>query len=273
MFINFNGKIFPSDQNILNSQNRAFLYGDALFETMRMSEGNILFLEDHVNRLLQGLLFFKYKVPRKYTAPFFKKEINKVATGNARIRITVFRSQGGLYTPKNNRPQFLISTSPLSSSKFKLNKKGLKIGIFDEIKLPCSQISNIKTCNSSPYILAGLSKQERNLDDVILLNDQGRISEASSSNIFFYKKNKIITPSLTEGCVAGTMRKKILAIAIEKKYIIQEKPIKLNHLQSFEEIWLTNAISGIKWVSQIESNISLQSSSHAKIFLETLNEF
>lgn len=273
MKINFNGKIFPSDQAILNSQNRAFLYGDALFETIRMSEGKILFLENHVNRLLEGLHFFKYKVPKKFNLSFFKKEIKKITSGNSRVRITIFRSTGGLYTPKNNRPQFLISTSPLTSSHFSLNKKGLHIGIFDEIKLSCSPISNFKTCNSSPYILAGLNKQERNLDDVLLLNEKGRISEASSSNIFFIKKNKIITPSLSEGCVAGTMRKTILEIANEKNYIIQENPIKLTHLQKFDEVWLTNAISGIKWVAKIEQDISLQSSSHAQSFIETLNRF
>lgn len=273
MNINFNGKIFPSDQAIFNSQNRVFLYGDALFETIRMSEGKILFLENHVNRLLQGLHFFKYKVPKKYTLSFFKKEIKKIIAGNARIRVTVFRSSGGLYTPKNNRPLFLIEASPLPSPLFLLNKKGLNIGIFDQVKLPCSPISNYKTCNSLPYILAGLNKQERNLDDVILLNEKGRISEASSSNIFFIKKNKIITPSLSEGCVAGTMRKNILAIAAEKNYFIQESPIKLIQLKNAEEIWLTNAISGIKWVAQIDQNTPLQNTSHAQTFVKILNQF
>jgi len=273
MEINFNGKIISADQKIFDSQNRGFLYGDALFETIRMSEGKIPFLENHVNRLLQGLHFFKYKIPKKYTPSFFKKEIKKIAAGNARIRITVFRSNGGLYTPKNNRPQFLISTSPLASPHFSLNKKGLKIGIFDDVKLPCLPISNFKTCNSSPYILAGLNKQERNLDDVIMLNEKGRISEASSSNIFLIKKNKIITPSLSEGCVAGTMRKTILEIASEKNYLIQEIPLKLANLKNAEEIWLTNAISGIKWIAQIEQNSPLYSTSHAQTFTENLNRF
>ena len=272
MLINFNGKTFPSEQAIFNGQNRAFLYGDALFETIRMFEGKIPFLGNHVNRLLHGLHFFKYKVPKKYTTSFFKKEIKKISNGNARIRISVFRSSGGLYTPTNNRPQFLIEATPLSSPSFSLNKKGLKIGIFDEIKLPCSTISNFKTCNSSPYILAGLNKQERNLDDVILLNEKGRIAEASSSNIFFIKKNKIITPSLSEGCVAGTMRKTILKIASEKNYSIKESTIKLPHLKNIEEIWLTNAISGIRWVSQIDPYIFLQNTSHAPDFINSLNQ-
>jgi branched-subunit amino acid aminotransferase/4-amino-4-deoxychorismate lyase len=273
MQINFNGKIYPADQTIFDSQNRAFLYGDALFETIRMSEGRIPFLKNHVNRLLQGLHFFKYKVPKKYTPSFFKKEIKKIIAGNARIRITVFRSSGGLYTPQNNRPQFLISASPLTSAHFSLNKKGLNIGIFDEVKVPCSPIYNYKTCNSLLYILAGSNRRERDLDDVILLNKKERISEASSSNIFLIKKNKIITPSLSEGCIAGTMRKTILKIAAEKKYSIQESPVKLTQLKKAEEIWLTNAISGIKWVAQINQNSPLQNTSHAQIFIERLNRF
>ena len=255
MNINFNGKIFPSDKAIFDSQNRSFLYGDALFETIRMSEGKMPFLGNHINRLLKGLYFFKYKVPKKYTTTFFQKEIIKIASKNTRIRITVFRSKGGLYTPKNNRPQFLISTSPLNSPNFSLNKKGLKIGLFNQLKLPCNPASNLKTCNSLLYTLAGLNRQEQNLDEVILLNENDRISETSSSNIFLIKKNIITTPSLSEGCVAGTMRKTILEIASEKKYIIQETSTKISQLQKFEEIWLSNAISGIKWVVKINQNI------------------
>ena len=273
MNINFNGKIFPSDKAIFDSQNRSFLYGDALFETIRMSEGKMPFLGNHINRLLKGLYFFKYKVPKKYTTTFFQKEIIKIASKNTRIRITVFRSKGGLYTPKNNRPQFLISTSPLNSPNFSLNKKGLKIGLFNQLKLPCNPASNLKTCNSLLYTLAGLNRQEQNLDEVILLNENDRISETSSSNIFLIKKNIITTPSLSEGCVAGTMRKTILEIASEKKYIIQETSTKISQLQKFEEIWLSNAISGIKWVVKINQNISLSPPIHAQSFIDSLNIF
>ncbi len=272
MNINFNGKIFPSDQPILSSNNRAFLYGDALFETLRMSEGNIRFLDFHIERLLKGLVYFKYKIPKKYTSNFFKKEIKKIAEGNARIRLTVFRSDGGLYTPKNNRPQFLITTSPLASPNFQLNKKGLSIGIFKDIKLPCTPISNLKTCNSLPYIQAGLYKKDNRLDDCLLLNEKGRVAEASSSNIFLLKKNKLITPSLSEGCIAGTMRKAIIQIAQQKGEILfQEKTLTLNALNQADEIWLTNAIQGIRWISQINSNQILPSPKIASTFIRKLN--
>ena len=85
-----------------------------------------------------------------------------------------------------------------------------------------------------------------------------------------------LQPELLSGSLSKfpkTMRKTILEIATEKKYLVQEAPIKLTLLQNFEEIWLTNAISGIKWVAQIGQNTSLQSPHHAQIFIESLNKF
>jgi len=252
MNINFKGKVFPPQQPIFKADNRAFLYGDALFETIRMFEGKLPFLDLHLERLLEGLRFFHYRIPKKYTSKFFQKEIKKIATGNARIRLTVFRSEGGLYTPKNSRPQFLISTSPLSSSQFNIPKKGLTVGIFEESKLICAPISNLKTCNSLPYIQAALFKKEQNLDDCILLNEKRKIAEANSSNIFLLQKNKLITPSLSEGCINGTVRKLILKIAYKEKIPLKEKAINLSELKKSKEILLTNSIQGINWVKKIE---------------------
>jgi len=257
MNINFNGKILPAKQPIFKVDNRAFLYGDALFETIRMFDGNLPFLHLHMERLLAGLNFFQFKIPKKYTSKFFQKEIKKIAKGNARIRITVFRSKGGLYTPKNNRPQFLITTSPLLNAEFKFHKKGLNVGVFEASQLKCSPVSNLKTCNSLPYILAGLYKKEQNLDDCILINEKGKIAEASSSNIFLLQKNKLITPSLSEGCINGTMRKVILEIATIENIHIIEKPINVSELKKAKEIFLTNSIQGIKWVKNITPNITL----------------
>ncbi len=253
MNINFNGKVLPSNQPIFKSDNRAFLYGDALFETIRMFDGKLPFLDFHLQRLFEGLQFFHYKIPKKYTSKFFQKEIKKIAQGNARVRITIFRSEGGLYTPKNNRPQFLITTSPLTSAQFKLNKKGLTVGIFENNKLQCSPISNLKTGNSLPYIQAALYKKEQNLDDCILVNEKNKIAEANSSNIFLWQKKKLITPSLSEGCINGTMRKIIIKIAKEEKIEIREKPLNLSELKKAKEILLTNSIQGIRWVKKIES--------------------
>lgn len=268
--INLNGEIFSSKKKIFDSNNRAFLYGDALFETIRMFNGELSFLDLHLKRLRKGLAFFKYKIPKNYNANFFQKEIKKIAKGNARIRLTVFRNSGGLYTPEDRSPQFLITATPLNKSKFHLNKKGLEIGLFDEMKLPCTEVSNLKTTNSLPYIMAGIYKEEQNLNDCILLNEKGRIAEASSSNIFLFKNNEIITPSLSEGCIEGTLRQSLLKVAKAEKLKIHEIPVTLSALNQAEEIWLTNAIQGIRWVSSFNQQIFYKNN-NAKALITKLN--
>ena len=272
MRINYNGKILPADLPIFKQNNRAFLYGDAFFETIRMFDGKLPFLKIHVNRLLQTLKFFKYKIPQKYTCQFFQKEIQKIANGNVRVRITFFRNNGGLYTPKNLNPKFLITTEPLKSSKFSLNKKGLKVDFFEEIKLPLTPISPYKTCNVLPYILAGIFKKEQNLNDCILLNDKGRIAESISSNLFLLKKDTLITPSLSEGCIDGTMRRIIFDIAESEKIKIREKKIPISAFYDSEEIWLTNAIQGIRWISKIGKFPSLSTPTRAQTFVKKINQ-
>ena len=268
--VNFNGELFSSKKKIFNTSNRAFLYGDALFETIRMFDGELPFLDKHIKRLRNGLSFLKYKIPKNYNAKFFQKEIKKIAKGNARIRLTVFRNSGGLYTPQDLNPQFLITASPLTQSKFHLNKKGLNIGLFDDFQLPCSTFSNLKTTNSLPYIMAGIYKEEQNLSDCLLLNEKGRIAEASSSNIFLFKNNEIITPSLSEGCISGTLRQSLIDIAKVEKLKIHEIPVTLSALQQAEEVWLTNAIQGIRWVKSFD-NQYFYTNTKAKALLSKLN--
>jgi len=268
--VNLNGEIFGSKKKIFDVSNRAFLYGDALFETIRMFDGKVPFLNHHIKRLKNGLSFFKYRIPKNYTAKFFQKEIKKIAGGNARIRLTVFRNSGGLYTPQDLNSQFLITASPLSKSKFHLNKKGLNIGLFDDFELPCSAFSHLKTTNSLPYIMAGIYKKEQNLSDCILLNEKGRIAEASSSNVFLFKNNEIITPSLSEGCISGTLRQSLIDIAKVEKLKIHEIPVTLSALQQADEVWLTNAIQGIRWVQSFD-NQYFYTNTKAKALILKLN--
>ncbi len=254
--VNFNGNIIPANQPVFQASNRAFKYGDGLFESIRVFDGQIPFLDYHFNRLQRGLLQLKYNIPDYFSISFFEREIQKLVNknGNHRVRLTVFRSEGGLYRPENNHPQFLIESQLLKDSFFHLNSKGLKVGFFDDIKLSYNPLSNLKTCNSLPYILAGIFNKEKNLDDSFLLNSSGGIAECSSSNVFFLFKEIILTPSLSEACVDGAMRKIILELAHANNFTIKETSIKAIDLEKADEIWLTNAIQGIRWVEYFKGS-------------------
>lgn len=252
--INFNGNLVDVDFPILNTTNRGFAYGDGLFETLRMSEGLIPFLSSHYERLVKGTIYLGIDLPNLFTQDFLLEEINRVATSNSRIRITITRSQGGKYLPTDNTPTYLIESEPLDSSKFKLNKKGKRVTEYKGEYIACTPLSNLKTCNSLPYILASQYYKTQGFDDSLILNEYGRICEASSSNVFIVKGNTVTTPPLSEGCIEGVTRKQIIELLEKKGIYVAEKQITASQVTQADEIWLTNSIQGIQWVAKLHEH-------------------
>jgi len=255
-YIGFNGKIFAEDDFKLDINNRAFLYGDGLFETIHTSGGKIHFFYEHINRLIKSMNILKMEVPVRFSIDTlgFQKEILRLINKSkfqkaARIRITVYRKPGGLYTPINNEVDYLVQVEKLKHADYQLNSKGLSVNIFEDIAKPNNVLSNLKLTSSMFFVLAGIYKSEKELDECIILNEKGNIIETLSSNLFLVKDNNIYTPHLSSGCLNGIMRLKIIEIAKSLNFNISDKiPLNLNNLIDADEVFLTNAISGIKWV-------------------------
>ena len=254
-FINNNGLLQIRNLPIFQADERIVRYGDGLFETIRMFEGQLPFFEMHVDRLLDGLEKLGFAIPEFYSIPFFLLEIRKLVgfSANARIRLQVYRSTDGFYLPDTDEPAFLMISDPLETGQFQLNEQGWKLGIVPDIQLPTDYLANLKTSNALPYILAAKCAQTQQLDDVLLLNDKGRIAEASSSNIFIYRDGQLHTPALTEGCIAGVMRRNIIRLAQQLGIPVNESQLAEPAIESAEEVFLTNSIQGIRWVKQFKN--------------------
>ena len=254
--ISFNGKIYAEENFKQDINNRAFLYGDGLFETIHSSGGKIHFFYEHINRLIKSMNVLKMEVPVRFSIDTIglQREILRLINKNkyqkaARIRITVYRKSGGLYTPKNNEVNYLIQIEKLEYPDYQINKKGLSIDIFEDIAKPNNILSNLKLTSSVFFVLAGIYKTEKKLDECIILNEKGNMVEALSSNLFLVKENNIYTPPLSSGCLNGIMRSKIIDIAKSLNYTVSDKaPLNSKDLIAADEVFLTNAISGIKWV-------------------------
>jgi branched-chain amino acid aminotransferase len=259
-YINLNGEFYPDNAPIITSKNRAFRYGDALFETIRIINGKPFNLNAHFERLKKGLDLLQFDKTPNFTFRYLAEQIqltiqkNNISEGG-RLRLTVFRNEGGTYIPETNTKSFLIEVTPLHNNQFVLNEDGLSIDICKKFTLEKSIFSSIKTANALPFVMAGIEAKKQNLDNLILLNHNSRICEAISSNIFLYKNNTIYTPSLDEGCVAGTMRKKIIEIAHSLGMTVFECTLVQGNLQQVDEIWLSNAIQGIQWVKEISAKL------------------
>ena len=258
-YINLNGKIQPGDQPALLVSNRGYRYGDGLFETMKLMKGQILLEPFHFERLFSGLSLLKFEIPKLFTAVKLKEEILNLCKKNeceqqARVRLSVFRGNGGLYDDDRGL-QYVIECWPLDESVNKLNENGLVIDMYPDAKKNCDVFSNLKTANFLPYNMAALYAKENKLNDCLVMNANGNIADATIANLFIIKGSKIITPALAEGCVNGVMRKYLLEKLQDAGYEIHESPVSVADMEKADELFLTNAINGIRWVKQFRDKI------------------
>jgi branched-chain amino acid aminotransferase len=254
-FDNLDGFLSGKGDKIFDSSNRVLKYGDGIFETIKLANGNLMFWEDHFNRLNKSAEYLGLETAGKDSV-FWKKEVDKIVVKNyyenARIRIVAFRDSPGLYTPMGNRLSFFIEGTRFDKPMYSFTSQGIKLGIFSGDQKAMSPLNNFKTTSALLFVLAGRYKKNRNLDDVIILNAAGRVCETVSSNIFLVKNDKITTPKLTEGCLDGVMRKQIKKIISDKGCKFEESEITLDDLKSADEIFLTNSMSGVQGVAEFE---------------------
>lgn len=251
--INLNGKLYDSSEPIFGVNNRAFRYGDALFESIRVVNGKPCFIEDHFKRLKEGMKLLKMLPSSSFTYQDFSQQIEELIKENnitegGRVRITVFRNEGGFYIPKTNEKSYLIEANEFTHNEYTLNSKGLAVDTYSEILKPKTSLSKIKSCNSLQYVLAGIYAKEKKLDECLLMNENNRICESISANVFLYKSGSLYTPALEEGCVAGVMRRQIIDVAKDLKINVFEATISIGNLLYADELFLSNATKGIQWV-------------------------
>lgn len=238
--------------------NRGFWYGDGVFETIRVINGMPYNVQAHYERLTEGLKTLHIELPADFSYTSFYSILQELIvvnaiSGGAKIKFAVYRGGKGTYKPENNFGHYVAEISELENNYFELNAKGLSIGIYDENSKPKTKFNKFKTLSGILYVLASEFAQKENFDDALLVNDNLKIIEATSSNIFLVSNGVLYTPPLDDGCVAGTMRMAVINAALENKMTVYESSISPQHLIVADEIFLTNAIQGIKWVGSFKN--------------------
>ena len=269
-----NGHLISEYEPSIPFSNRAFRYGDALFETIRLCNNRLMFLRDHVLRLRLGMTILRMNVPAEFNYENIQELIiqllkHNTHAPNARIRLTIFRNEGGFYTPETNDISFLIESDELPTP-YELNQRGLWAELYTDIKKPINKLSNIKTANALLYVMAGLAKHSMKLDDCFIINENNNICESISANIFVVKNGTIYTSPLNEGCVAGIMRKQVMNIASQAKILSFESPLTVNTLMNGDEVFLSSSIKGIQWVGQFKQKF--YTNKMAQFFTDKLNQ-
>ena len=253
-YVNNNGEVLSNESYVIRAGNRSYLYGDGIFESIRIINGKPINLANHINRMMEGAKKLKMRVPSYYDLEFYEEKILELIKKSGiyhggKCRISLDRVSGGTYLPESNEVEYFIEVMPLDNYGFILNKKGKEIDIYTEYKKQNDSLANYKTKNGLVYVLAAISAKEKGLDDHLITNITNGIIEATSSNLFVVSNGVLYTPGLEEGCLAGTMRMQVINLALKNGIKVYECNILPQNLLVADEIFLTNAITGLTWVS------------------------
>jgi branched-chain amino acid aminotransferase len=249
-YLSINGKILPNHQAGVPVDNGAFRYGHGLFETMLVRNGAIRLLDYHLERLFSGLRELQLHIPGlqrdSVAAEVLRLAKKNNAEGLCRVRLQAYGGGGGLYA-RESTGGYVIECFPLEEGVLSLNDNGLVAGVATGITKSRDALGNIKSCNGLIYAMAAKQAMHQKWNDALISNTSGNIIESTIANIFWVADNAVFTPPLTEGCVAGVMRRHVMGTL---KTVI-EKPLMPEALKNADELFLTNAIKGIRWVADI----------------------
>ena len=256
-YYNYNGKLFEVADPAIPVSDHSYRYGDGLFETMKLIKGKIPLFDLHIERLFYSMQVLGFRAPALFSAKNIEEEITGLAQKNncltrARIRLTVSRGKGGV-NDCDDKLQYTIECIALDENSSHLNENGFTIDIFPDAIKSCDKFSNLKSASYLPYIMAARFAKDNKLNDALVLNQHNRICEATIANIFWTKNETIYTPPLSEGCVAGVMRKYLLEKITAIGLLVKEKELTIEELENTDEVFLSNAVYGMRWVRQFRN--------------------
>lgn len=253
--INYNGDLVDS-QTLISNSNRSFLYGDGVFETIKVVNHKILFFEDHYFRLMASMRIVRMQIPPNFTLEFLESQILELVKSNAiensaRIRFTVFRNDGGFYLPATRQISYLIQSFALDNKLYKAAFDKYEVDLFKDFFIAKQLLSTLKTTNKMINITGSIFADENGFQNCLLLNNEKNVVEALNGNVFMLIENQLITPPIADGCLNGIMRKQVLRLSKSNSDItFLEQSISPFDLQKADELFITNVINGIQPISK-----------------------
>jgi branched-chain amino acid aminotransferase len=247
------GEFLSDASATIAKDNRAFRFADGFFESMRIVNGNALYLESHYARIKATAAALKIHPTEDFSLDSLRSQIQELLQRNdiqagGRMRITFYRKSTGFYLPKQDEMTYFIEAEPLPDNEFVLNSTGRLVDIFMDFKKEVNKLSVFKTLNCQLYVQAAIHARDKGLDEALIQNNKLSIIESNSSNLFIVSNGVLYTPTLEDGPVAGTMRMNIINLALENKIKVYECTLNPHNLLAADEMFLTNAVRGIEWV-------------------------
>ena len=253
--VNFNGNIQENCLITIDS-NRGFLFGDSVFETIKVLDNKVLFLEDHYFRLMASMRICRMEIPMNLTMEYFESQIINLIevltpSKSFRVRFSVYRNAEGFYLPKSREVQFIITATPLENDLYKIDERNYEVELYKDFYVSKQLLSSLKTNNKMLQVMGSIFSNENGYNNCLVVNEDKNVVEALQSNLFMKTGNVVITPPVSDGCLNGVMRKQILEILKKIEGIeVKETSISPFDLQKADELFLTNVISGIQPITK-----------------------
>lgn len=240
----WNGRIVPAREVSIAADDAGFLFGDGLFETLRVDSGRARDIEAHLDRLLAGLRRIRIELPEDRSALHRAvAEISEAAPRPAaRLRITVTRGSGG-------SPTRLIATAPYEPPERNLYRGGVTVQLLLQYRIDSdAPLAGLKSLSYQVNRLALRQAETEGAYEALLLNERGRLVEGSRSNVALVFPDGVVTPPVSDGCLPGTVRRRLL-----EKGAITEEPLSPEDLAMAGEVLLMNSLIGVLPVSRVNS--------------------
>ena len=245
-FICHNGRFLDAATPVLDAGNPAFKWGEGLFETMRLQNGRIPLAARHWARLQDGLARLGLNAAALQHS-VLGNLLRELALRNgcseaARLRLQVYREGAGL--------GFVAEAAPLEAAEAGFNERGWQIEVYPDARIAADAFSSLKRTQYLPYLLASRRALDTGMDECLLLNAWGRVCDGARTNVFVVKGNDILTPPLSEGSIDGVLRRHLLELLTADGQPAREEVLTMEDLLAADEVFLTNALKGIRWVGR-----------------------
>jgi len=252
-FVFHKGEYVTENAATLTRDNRAFRFADGFFESMRVINGKALFFENHFARIKDTIKTFKFNPAENFSIDLLRNQVQGLLQRNSitqggRVRITFYRKSTGFYLPASDDLVYYIETDPMMDNEFSPHPGGRIVDLYTDFKKDVTKLSIYKTLNCQLYVMAAIAARDKGIDESLIQNNKFAIIESTSSNLFIVSNGVLYTPTLEDGCIAGTMRMNVINLALDNKIKVYECTLNPHNLLSADEMFLTNAVRGIEWV-------------------------
>lgn len=260
MKVYINGQFYPKEDAKISVFDHGLLYGDGVFEGIRVYENKVFKLKEHIDRLYESAQAIML------TIPMSKEELSNAAIeavrqnpyDDAYIRLVITRGVGslGLDPNKCQHPQIIIIVDKITLYSEDTYRDGMElVTVATRRNLPEAINPRIKSLNYLNNILAKIEALHVGYQEAIMLNQEGFVAECTGDNLFIVRKGKLVTPSLEHGILDGITRRTVMDLAQKMKIEVFEGTLTRHDLYNGDECFLTGTAAGVVPVIKIDGRL------------------